>query len=145
MSAPAPSSSATSTPIRHSVATGSSPFVPPSAHSFAFHARRSPVISTHGSIACSQPLAAQAGLKLLEQGANAAEVCIAIAAALNVLEPASTGIGGDCFAIFYDGTTGKVEGLNGSGRSPQALSQDKLNLRTRTAQETAWLRCRRTV
>ena len=74
-------------------------------------------------MSCSQHLAAavQVGLRLLQEGANAAEACVAIAAALAVLEPGSTGIGGDCFAIFYDAASKTVEGLNGSGRSPQAL------------------------
>lgn len=74
--------------------------------------------------ASSQPLASQAGLSILMQGGNAADAAVAMAAALNVTEPTSTGIGGDCFALFYEAATGKVMALNGSGRAPAGLSLD---------------------
>lgn len=77
-------------------------------------------------VATSQPLAAQAGLSILMQGGNAADAAVATAAALNVTEPTSTGIGGDCFALFYDGRTGAISALNGSGRAPQALTIELL-------------------
>ncbi|KAL4983849.1 gamma-glutamyltranspeptidase family protein [Aspergillus falconensis] len=70
-------------------------------------------------IACSQPLAARAGQTILANGGNAA-----VAAALNVTEPGSTGIGGDMFCLFYDSATRKVHGLNGSGRAPMSLTLD---------------------
>ncbi|MBD3187185.1 gamma-glutamyltransferase, partial [Candidatus Bathyarchaeota archaeon] len=91
---------------------------------FSSRSRRSPVLSTRGIVASSQPLATQAGIEILMKGGNAADAAVACAAALNVTEPMSTGIGGDCFALFYDSTTGQVKGINGSGRAPRNLSMD---------------------
>jgi gamma-glutamyltranspeptidase/glutathione hydrolase len=86
-----------------------------------YTSRRSPVICRHGMVACSQPLASEIGLRLLHAGANAAEAAVAMAAAMAVLEPCSTGLGGDAFVLFYDGIKKSVSGLNGSGHSPYAL------------------------
>jgi gamma-glutamyltranspeptidase/glutathione hydrolase len=94
--------------------------------SFSFASRRSPVYASHGMVASSQPLATMAGVEILMQGGNAADAAVAVAAALNVTEPTSTGLGGDCFALFYDSSTGKVTALNGSGRAPAALTLDLL-------------------
>ena len=92
--------------------------------SFAFVSRRSPVLARHGMVAASQPLAAIAGVRIMMQGGNAADAAIAVAAALNVTEPTSTGLGGDFFALFYDAKTRAVTALNGSGRAPAALTID---------------------
>ena len=91
-----------------------------------FNSRRSPVYSTRGIVAASQPLAVAAGLEMLSQGGNAADAAVAAAAALNVTEPSSTGLGGDCFALFYDARSGQVSALNGSGRAPAALTLERL-------------------
>jgi gamma-glutamyltranspeptidase / glutathione hydrolase len=87
-----------------------------------FDSRRSPVFGRGGMVAASQPLASAAGLEILSRGGNAADAAVAVAAALNVTEPTSTGIGGDMFALFYEAKTGVVTALNGSGRAPAALT-----------------------
>ena len=87
-----------------------------------FRSRRSNVLTTRGMVATSQPLAAQAGLSILQAGGNAADAAIAAAAMLNVVEPISTGVGGDCFALYYDARTARVTALNGSGRAPATAS-----------------------
>jgi len=91
-----------------------------------FNSRRSPVYGTHGMVASSQPLASMAGVGVLQRGGNAADAAVAVAAALNVTEPTSTGIGGDCFCLFYDAVNGTVKGLNASGRAPAGLSIEYL-------------------
>jgi gamma-glutamyltranspeptidase/glutathione hydrolase len=91
-----------------------------------FNSRRSPVIGASGMVAASQPLAVAAGLEVLRAGGNAADAAVGSAAALNVTEPTSTGLGGDCFALFYEAKTKKVYSLNGSGRAPAALTLERV-------------------
>jgi gamma-glutamyltranspeptidase/glutathione hydrolase len=93
---------------------------------FEFSSRRSPVVARNGMVAASQPLAAMAGVRVLQAGGNAADAAVATAAVLNVTEPTSTGIGGDMFALFYDAKTKQITALNGSGRAPAALTTDLL-------------------
>ncbi|GGB51798.1 gamma-glutamyltransferase [Deinococcus soli (ex Cha et al. 2016)] len=88
---------------------------------------RRPVYARRGMVATSQPLAAQAGLSVLQQGGNAVDAAIATAAALTVVEPTSNGIGGDLFALVWAG--GELHGLNASGAAPAALSLDALRER----------------
>lgn len=85
---------------------------------------RSVVMATHGIVATSHPLAAQAGIDILKQGGNAVDAAIAANAVLGVVEPMSCGIGGDLFAIVWDAKSRKLYGLNASGRSPHAASID---------------------
>ena len=92
----------------------------------SFSSYRSPVLARRGLVASSQPLASHAGLSLLMQGGNAADAAVATAAALNVTEPTSTGLGGDMFALYYDARTRQVTALNGSGRAPAALDIDRV-------------------
>jgi gamma-glutamyltranspeptidase / glutathione hydrolase len=75
--------------------------------------------------ASSQRVATDVGSEILRGGGNAADAAIAIAAALNVGEPTSTGLGGDCFALYYDAATRAITAMNGSGRSPAALTLDR--------------------
>ncbi len=92
----------------------------------AFRSRRSNVLARRGMVAASQPLAAEAGLDVLRQGGNAADAAVATAAMLNVVEPMSTGVGGDCFALYWSARDHKVFALNGSGRAPAAASLQEL-------------------
>lgn len=66
-------------------------------------------------------------MTILEKGGNAADAAVAMAAALNVTEPCSTGIGGDAFALYYDAATQEVSCLMGNGAAPAALSLEYLN------------------
>lgn len=97
--------------------------------SLRFNSYRAPVYGKRGMVASSQPLASEAGMRILQQGGNAADAAVATAAALNVTEPCSTGIGGDCFCLFFDNKTKNVSGLNASGRAPADLSLEFLSER----------------
>jgi len=83
---------------------------------------RSEVIGRNGMVAASQPLAAQVGIDILKQGGSAVDAAIAVNAALGLMEPSGSGIGGDLFAIVWDGRESKLYGLNASGPAPAALS-----------------------
>ena len=87
-----------------------------------FNSRRSTIHATNGVVATSQPLAAMAGLRTLMAGGNAVDAAVTAAAALNVVEPMSTGVGGDVFALVWNAADRDVVALNGSGRTPQAAS-----------------------
>jgi gamma-glutamyltranspeptidase/glutathione hydrolase len=89
-------------------------------------ATRSPVLAQHGMVCTSHPLATQIGLDVLKAGGSAVDAAIAANAALGLMEPVSNGIGGDLFAIVYDARMKKLNGLNGSGRSPLGLSYEQL-------------------
>ena len=91
-----------------------------------FDSRRSTVLAKNGMVATSQPLAAVAGLRIMLQGGNAVDAAIAAAAALNVVEPVSTGVGGDMFALVWRNDEKKVRAINGSGRAPAAASLEGL-------------------
>ena len=92
----------------------------------SFPSRRSVVHGANGIITCTQPLAAQAGQRILRAGGNAADAAVAVAAALNMTEPASTGIGGDMFCLFYNAKSKKIESMNGSGRSSGSSSLEQM-------------------
>ncbi|MFN4098473.1 MAG: gamma-glutamyltransferase family protein [Pararhodobacter sp.] len=87
-----------------------------------YNARKVPVLARN-AVAASQPLAAQAGLRMLLAGGNAVDAAIAAAAVLTVVEPTGCGLGSDGFAIVWDGET--LHGLNSSGRSPAAWSPER--------------------
>ncbi len=91
-----------------------------------FRSRRSNVLARRGMVAASQPLAAEAGLDILKQGGSAADAAVAAAAMLNVVEPMSTGVGGDCFALYWNARDRRVYALNGSGRAASGASLEEL-------------------
>lgn len=95
-------------------------------YDFRFRSRRSCVMATRGMVATSQPLAAQAGLRVLQLGGNAADAAIATAAMMTVVEPVSNGIGGDCFVLYFDAKAREVTALNGSGRAPRGADAQAL-------------------
>lgn len=87
---------------------------------YPYPSRRMVVFGKRGMVATSQPLAAQAGLQMLQKGGNAVDAAIATAACLTVVEPTSNGIGGDAFALVW--ARGRLHGLNSSGPAPMRLS-----------------------
>lgn len=90
---------------------------------------RSDVIANQGVVASSQPLATQAGLKMLRQGGNAVDAAIATAATLDIVEPFSTGCGGDAFALIHQPGASEPLAFNGSGRAGSLVSLDELQNR----------------
>ena len=82
---------------------------------------RSMVATEYGIVAASQPLAARAGVQVLERGGNAIDAAIAANATIGLMEPTGNGLGGDLFAIIYMAKTGEFLGLNSSGWAPQKL------------------------
>jgi gamma-glutamyltranspeptidase / glutathione hydrolase len=90
-----------------------------------FHlAGRSTVHSQNGMVATSHPLAALAAIEVLRSGGTAADAAVSACALLGVIEPQSTGIGGDCFALIQSKGEGKIVAYNGSGRAPMAATAE---------------------
>ncbi len=91
-----------------------------------FNGRRSTVLAQRGACATSQPLAAQAGLQMLMAGGNAVDAAVAAAAALSVVEPMSTGLGGDLFCLIWKAKDRKVRALNSSGRASENADAENM-------------------
>ncbi len=92
-------------------------------------ATRAPVLGRHGMAATSHPLASQIAVDILKKGGTAVDAAIAANAALGLMEPTGSGIGGDLFAIVWDPETKKLYGYNGSGRSPRGQTLAELKAR----------------
>ena len=105
----------------------------------AYASQRSPVFARN-VVATSHPLAAQAGLRMLQDGGNAVDAIIATAAVLTIVEPCSNGLGSDAFCILWDGT--KLHGLNASGTAPAAWTPEyfaaKYGADARTPPKRGW-------
>lgn len=96
--------------------------VQPAWSEFPYPSHRTPLFARN-AVATSHPLAAQAGLRMLLKGGNAADAALATAICLTVVEPTSNGIGSDAFALIWDG--GSLHGLNASGKSPAGWSLER--------------------
>ncbi len=88
---------------------------------------RAEVMAQHGMVTTSQPLAAQAGLRMLMDGGNAIDAAVAAAAVLSVVEPSSVGIASDLFAIVYVAKENKIYVLNASGLAPTGATVEHFN------------------
>ena len=88
---------------------------------YPYTSQRMPLLAAN-VVSTSQPLAASAGLQMFARGGNAVDAALATAIALTVVEPCMNGIGGDAFAILWDGS--RIHGLNASGRAPAAWTPD---------------------
>jgi gamma-glutamyltranspeptidase/glutathione hydrolase len=87
---------------------------------------RPTTLAFNGMIATPHALASAAGLAVLQEGGSAADAVIAANAVLTVIYPDQTAIGGDCFALYHEASSGEVHALNGSGRSPKAADREAL-------------------
>lgn len=101
-----------------------------------FTSRRSTVYANEGIVATSQPLAAEAGLELLREGGNAFDAAVATAAALNVVEPTSTGLGGDAFAL-YRTADGEVGAMRACGGAPADATIENVRQSVRDREDSA--------
>jgi len=99
-----------------------------------YHSQRAPIFGEQ-AVATSSPVAAQVGLRVLEQGGNAIDAAVAVLAALSVVEPTMNGLGGDLFALVWDGEA--LHALNASGRAPNAWSRERFAQR-RSMPELGW-------
>ncbi len=93
-------------------------------HSARYEAHRPVIAGRNGMVAAGHPLAAQAGVYTLQRGGNAVDAALAVAAALNVVEPQMSGVGGDGFIMIYTRATGTVEVVNATGPAPRAATRD---------------------
>jgi gamma-glutamyltranspeptidase / glutathione hydrolase len=92
----------------------------------AFLDRRSPVFTGRAMVTSSSPLVTRVGLRVLEQGGNAADAAVAMAGMLALAEPMMSGLGGDTMVLVWSARDRTVYGLNGSGRAPSGASLERI-------------------
>jgi gamma-glutamyltranspeptidase/glutathione hydrolase len=92
---------------------------------------RSPALGCSGAAGTAHPLATQAAIEMLKKGGSAVDAAVAANAVLGLVEPTSSGLGGDCYALLWDPKAGDVVGLAGSGRSPKSLSLETVRARAK--------------
>jgi gamma-glutamyltranspeptidase/glutathione hydrolase len=92
---------------------------------------RSPALGCSGAAGAAHPLATQAAIEMLKKGGSAVDAAVAANAVLGLVEPTSSGLGGDCYALLWDPKTGEVMGLAGSGRSPKSLTLETVRARAK--------------
>ena len=94
------------------------------ATTYKYNSNRNVVFSNRGMVATGNPMAAQAGIDILKKGGNAIDAAIATAVVLSVVEPTCNGVGGDGFALVWDGK--KLHGMNASGKSPELITLEEI-------------------
>ena len=99
--------------------------MPQTPHGINYEAHRPVVMARNGMVCAGQPLAAQAGISILQKGGNAVDAAIATAAALNVVEPMMSGIGGDGFIMVYWKDADRIDIANGTGAAPYAATRER--------------------
>ncbi|MEM1081439.1 MAG: gamma-glutamyltransferase [Pseudomonadota bacterium] len=97
----------------------------------------SPVYAPNAAVATSQPLASQAGLRVLQEGGNAIDAAVVSAAVLSVVEPYMSGLGGDMFAIVWSADEQRLIGINGSGRAGSLMTREAIGDRARVPNDGA--------
>ena len=95
-----------------------------SPHGITASAFRPAVMGRNGMVTSGHVLASQAGVQTMMAGGNAVDAAIATAAALGMVEPAGSGVGGDGFILIYWAETGQVEAVNGTGPAPRAATRE---------------------
>src|SRR5688572_23266804 len=81
-------------------------------------------MGTRGAVTCGHPLGAMAGIRMLERGGSAVDAIVSMAAAVGVVEPHMSGVGGDGFTLVYDAAARKVFTVNGTGPAPNGATRD---------------------
>ncbi len=117
-------------------AAGEDRFVRPDVHAGdrpagASFTTRSPALGCSGAAGTAHPLATQAAIEMLKKGGSAVDAAVAANAVLGLVEPTSSGLGGDCYALLWDPKAGEVMGMAGSGRSPKSLSLETVRARAK--------------